>query len=79
MFVFSPRLTWRDMQHLVVLTSRPEPLNQQGWETNGVGRKVSHSFGYGLMHTAALVNLARHWTTVPPFVKCMEAPVKIFE
>jgi len=27
---------------------------------------VSHSFGYGLMDAAAMVQLARNWTTVPP-------------
>ncbi|KAB7505085.1 Furin-like protease 1, isoform 1-CRR, partial [Armadillidium nasatum] len=35
-------LTWRDMQHVVVRTARPENLNAPDWQTNGVGRKVSH-------------------------------------
>ncbi|CAG0895477.1 unnamed protein product [Darwinula stevensoni] len=60
-------LTWRDMQYLVVMTSRPEPLQREGgWVTNGVNRQVSHMFGYGLMDAEALVNLAERWTTVPP-------------
>lgn len=63
----NPSLTWRDMQYLVVLTSRAGPLEKEsGWITNGVHRKVSHKFGYGLMDAAALVNLAEKWTTVPP-------------
>uniref|UniRef100_A0A1B0CYQ6 furin n=1 Tax=Phlebotomus papatasi TaxID=29031 RepID=A0A1B0CYQ6_PHLPP len=38
----NPSLTWRDMQYLVVLTSRPEPLEKEnGWILNGVKRKVS--------------------------------------
>lgn len=58
-------LSWRDMQHLVVLTSRPEPLLQEtGWQINGVGNKVSHKFGYGLMDAAAMVKLAKRWTPV---------------
>ncbi|XP_023221254.1 furin-like protease 2 [Centruroides sculpturatus] len=58
-------LSWRDMQHLVVLTSRPEPLLQEtGWQTNGVGNKVSHKFGYGLMDATAMVKLAKQWTPV---------------
>jgi proprotein convertase subtilisin/kexin type 5 len=63
----NPSLTWRDMQYLVVLTSRSPPLEKEsGWVTNGVGRKVSHKFGYGLMDAGALVTLAEKWTTVPP-------------
>ena len=36
---FSPTLTWRDMQHLVVISSRTEPLRDAYWIVNGVGRK----------------------------------------
>ncbi|KAK9878880.1 hypothetical protein WA026_003709 [Henosepilachna vigintioctopunctata] len=63
----NPSLTWRDMQYLVVLTSRASPLEKEtGWTVNGVKRKVSHKFGYGLMDAAALVDLAEIWTSVPP-------------
>ena len=63
----NPHLTWRDMQYLVLLSSRPGPLEKEsGWAVNGVKRKVSHKFGYGLMDAAAMVNLAEQWTTVPP-------------
>ncbi|XP_041981076.1 furin-like protease 1 isoform X1 [Aricia agestis] len=59
-------LTWRDMQHIVVRTARPERLSLGGeWRTNGVGRNVSHSFGYGLLDAAGMVRLARTWRTVP--------------
>ncbi|XP_054285340.1 furin-like protease 2 [Macrosteles quadrilineatus] len=62
----NPSLTWRDMQYLVVLTSKPGPLEKEsGWIVNGVKRKVSHKFGYGLMDGGALVTLAEQWTTVP--------------
>lgn len=63
----NPSLTWRDMQYLVVLTSRSTPLEKEsGWILNGVKRKVSHKFGYGLMDAGAMVNLAEQWTNVPP-------------
>ncbi|XP_071449576.1 furin-like protease 2 isoform X2 [Hetaerina americana] len=63
----NPELTWRDMQYLVVLTSRSAPLEKEsGWIVNGVKRKVSHKFGYGLMDAAAMVTLAEKWTTAPP-------------
>uniref|UniRef100_A0AAR2IX76 P/Homo B domain-containing protein n=1 Tax=Pygocentrus nattereri TaxID=42514 RepID=A0AAR2IX76_PYGNA len=59
-------LTWRDMQHLVVRTSNPAHLITNDWKTNGVGRKVSHSYGYGLLDAAAIVSLAKNWTNVGP-------------
>lgn len=63
----NPNLTWRDMQYLVVLTSRSGPLEKEpGWILNGVKRKVSHKFGYGLMDAGAMVSLAEQWTNVPP-------------
>ncbi|XP_044019968.1 furin-like protease 2 isoform X2 [Aphidius gifuensis] len=63
----NPNLTWRDMQYLVVLTSRSGPLEKEtGWILNGVKRKVSHKFGYGLMDAGAMINFAEQWTNVPP-------------
>jgi len=35
----SPKLTWRDMQHIVMMSSRTEPLRDAYWIVNGVGRK----------------------------------------
>jgi len=35
----SPELTWRDMQHIVILAARTEPLKDAHWVTNGVKRK----------------------------------------
>lgn len=63
-------LTWRDMQHIVVRSAKPANLKAMDWVTNGVGRNVSHSFGYGLMDAAAMVQLARRWRTVPEQHKC---------
>uniref|UniRef100_A0A665THZ2 Furin-like n=1 Tax=Echeneis naucrates TaxID=173247 RepID=A0A665THZ2_ECHNA len=64
-------LTWRDMQHLVVRTSHPAHLLTNDWRTNGVGRKVSHSYGYGLLDARAIVSLAKTWTSVKPQRKCV--------
>jgi furin len=66
----NPNLTWRDMQHIVVRTARPQNLIASDWQTNGVGRNVSHSFGYGLMDAYAMVQLSRNWITVPEQHKC---------
>ena len=59
-------LTWRDMQYLVVMSSRPDPLGDEpGWSTNGVGRKFSHKFGYGLMDADRISQLASTWKALP--------------
>ncbi|KAM6980915.1 furin (paired basic amino acid cleaving enzyme) a isoform 1-T2 [Aplochiton taeniatus] len=64
-------LTWRDMQHLVVRTSHPAHLLTNDWKTNGVGRQVSHSYGYGLLDASAIVTMAAKWTNVGPQRKCV--------
>lgn len=57
--------------YTVVRTARPERLSLGGeWRVNGVGRNVSHSFGYGLLDAAGMVRLAKTWRTVPPQRRC---------
>ncbi|XP_028893711.2 furin-like protease 1 [Zeugodacus cucurbitae] len=63
-------LTWRDLQHIVVRTAKPANLRDPTWSRNGVGRRISHSFGYGLMDAAAMVQVARKWKTVPEQQRC---------
>ena len=60
------------MQHLVVRTSKTKKLEANDWVTNGVGRKVSHSFGYGLLDAKALVETALKWKNVPEKHECVE-------
>jgi len=67
----TPFQTWRDIQHITLRTANPVPLlNNDGWSVNGVGRRISNKFGYGLMDAGALVKLARAWTTVPEQHMC---------
>lgn len=36
----NPNLTWRDMQYIVVMTSKSLPLEKEsGWAVNGIKRK----------------------------------------
>ncbi|XP_034484345.1 furin-like protease 1 isoform X2 [Drosophila innubila] len=63
-------LTWRDLQHIVVRTAKPANLRDSTWSRNGVGRRVSHSFGYGLMDAAEMVQVARNWKAVPEQQRC---------
>ncbi|ODM97970.1 Furin-like protease 2 [Orchesella cincta] len=70
-------LSWRDLQHLVVITSRPDPLEkEEGWYINGVQRKFSHKFGYGLMDAGKMVDLAVDWAGTPPQHICKSREIR---
>ncbi|XP_043910766.1 proprotein convertase subtilisin/kexin type 4 [Protopterus annectens] len=77
----NPVLTWRDVQHIVVRVSKPQMLKADDWTKNGVGRTVSHHYGYGLLDAGHLVDVARKWTTVQPqrkcFIQMMSTPQQI--
>ena len=61
-----PGLSWRDLQYLILLSSDPRPLQaESGWQSNSLGRLVSHKFGYGLLDAGSLVRMALNWTNVP--------------
>uniref|UniRef100_A0AAR2KA84 P/Homo B domain-containing protein n=1 Tax=Pygocentrus nattereri TaxID=42514 RepID=A0AAR2KA84_PYGNA len=62
----NPLITWRDVQHLLVKTSRPVHLKANDWKTNAAGHKVSHLYGFGLVDAEAMVLEAKKWRSVPP-------------
>ncbi|KAK4296497.1 hypothetical protein Pmani_031007 [Petrolisthes manimaculis] len=66
----NPDLTWRDLQHIVVRTARPETLQANDWQVNGAGHQVSHWYGFGLMDAYGMVELSRNWTSVPSQHSC---------
>ncbi|NXL51409.1 PCSK4 convertase, partial [Podilymbus podiceps] len=66
----NPALTWRDLQHLVVRTSKPTHLQAEDWAVNGAGRKVSHHYGYGLLDAGLLVEMAKAWAGTRPQQRC---------
>lgn len=63
---FSPDLTWRDVQYLLVYTANRNRLVDGDWVTNGAGLNVSLQFGFGAIDAEALVSRGRHWMNVPP-------------
>ncbi|XP_071968227.1 proprotein convertase subtilisin/kexin type 4 isoform X2 [Engystomops pustulosus] len=67
----NPALTWRDVQHIVVRASSPDNLITDDWVVNGVGRKVSHHYGYGLLDAGKMVDLALKWETTRPQRTCL--------
>ncbi|XP_023226360.1 neuroendocrine convertase 2-like [Centruroides sculpturatus] len=70
----NPSLTWRDIQHLTVLTSKRNSLyDSKGrfhWNMNGVGLEFNHLFGFGVLDGGAIVALASIWKTVPARYHC---------
>ena len=40
-------------------------IQANDWATNGVGRKFSHAFGFGLMDAGAMTRKAKDWEQVP--------------
>uniref|UniRef100_A0A4W4F2J2 Neuroendocrine convertase 2 n=1 Tax=Electrophorus electricus TaxID=8005 RepID=A0A4W4F2J2_ELEEL len=73
-----PNLTWRDMQHLTVLTSKRNKLHDEvhQWRRNGVGLEFNHLFGYGVLDAGGMVKLARDWRTVPERFHCVAGSVQ---
>lgn len=77
-FACSPNLTWRDLQHLTVLTSKRNKLHDEvhQWRRNGVGLEFNHLFGYGVLDAGGMVKLAREWKTVPERFHCVAGSVQ---
>ena len=63
MFEANANLTWRDVQHILVETSRKNHANDLSWSTNGAGHLVSHKYGYGVIDAGAAVAASVNWTT----------------
>jgi len=61
----NPNVGWRDMQHIIVRTSKRHLLKADDWSINGVGREFSHRYGYGLLDAGAMTETAKNWRNVP--------------
>lgn len=74
----SPNLTWRDMQHLSVLTSKRNQLHDEvhQWRRNGVGLEFNHLFGYGVLDAGGMVKMAKDWKTVPERFHCIAGSIQ---
>lgn len=58
-------LTWRDLQHILVMTS--VPINEdEDWDTTYIGRKFSHAYGYGKLDAYAVVEKAKTMDLLKP-------------
>lgn len=54
-------LTWRDVQHIIVRSSRMTRSNGIKWSVNSAGRHHSMSLGFGVPDVERAVSLARDW------------------
>ena len=59
----NPSLTWRDVQNILVHSSRKNDASDPSWNTNGAGHDVSHKFGFGAVDAGAAVSLAQNWSS----------------
>lgn len=67
----NPALTWRDVQHLVVLSSNPDPvMANTGWKQNGAGLWYNPRFGFGILDANTIVEMASVWNNVPEKSEC---------
>ncbi|KAL8927635.1 MAG: hypothetical protein Q9172_001264 [Xanthocarpia lactea] len=64
-FDVRPELTWRDLQQILVHTA--VPVNEQeDWDTTYIGKKFSHTYGYGKLDAYAIVEMARSMDLLKP-------------
>jgi len=61
-----PDLSWRDLQYLCVDTAVPVNENDGDWQTTKIGRKYSHTYGYGKLDAYAIVEAAKTFKLVKP-------------
>ena len=66
------KVTWRDMQHLIVKTSRVVNADDKEWKKNGAGHRVNNKFGFGVLDATALTEAAISptWKTADPLHVC---------
>ncbi|MCJ1430585.1 pheromone processing endoprotease [Sticta canariensis] len=60
-----PELTWRDLQSILVQTA--VPINEQEvWDKTHIGKKFSHTYGYGKLDAYAVVEAAKSVELLKP-------------
>lgn len=60
-----PELTWRDLQNILVQTA--VPVNEdEVWDKTYIGKKFSHTYGYGKLDAYAVVEAAKSMELLKP-------------
>jgi subtilisin-like proprotein convertase family protein len=71
----NPSLTWRDVQHILVRTSRDLDLTNGQWTINAAGFRFSPLYGHGTVDAAAAVTLSKTWNNVSSEISLSSGPV----
>ncbi|CAL8105484.1 unnamed protein product, partial [Calicophoron daubneyi] len=66
----NPRLSWRDVQYITLLTANPSAFVDGNFTVNAVGRAYSQLYGYGLMDAGKMVRLGELWRGLPAHHEC---------
>ncbi|KAH8197096.1 hypothetical protein TruAng_008735 [Truncatella angustata] len=61
-----PDLSWRDMNYIAIESAVPIDLDTEEWQDTTLGKKFSHTFGYGKVDSWKLVEAAKTWKNVKP-------------
>ncbi|MDP7203248.1 MAG: S8 family serine peptidase [Candidatus Poseidoniaceae archaeon] len=70
-------LTWRDVQHVLVQSSRMNDASDSGWSANGAGLQFNHKYGFGVIDAGHAVDIANNWTTVGTEVNLTSGTVNV--
>ncbi|MBF0451675.1 MAG: S8 family serine peptidase [Candidatus Magnetomorum sp.] len=60
------KLTWRDVQHVLIHSAIQNDSDDPEWTKNAAGLSVHPKYGFGMVDAEAAVKKAQTWTTVNP-------------
>ncbi|KAK2768582.1 pheromone processing endoprotease [Arachnomyces sp. PD_36] len=61
-----PELSWRDIQYLLMDTAVPVNEDDGSWQETSIGKKFSHTYGYGKVDAYSMVKKAQDVTLLKP-------------
>eukprot|EP00761_Pharyngomonas_kirbyi_P009373 gb/GECH01009389.1/.p1 GENE.gb/GECH01009389.1/~~gb/GECH01009389.1/.p1 ORF type:complete len:689 (+),score=115.93 gb/GECH01009389.1/:1-2067(+) len=64
----NPRLSYRDVQHILVHTSDRNMPAEETWQQNAAGLYFSPNYGFGRVNAGQAVVAAQNWKRVPPMI-----------
>lgn len=62
----NPNLTWRDVQYLSILSSEEINPHDGKWQDTAMGKRYSHTYGFGKLDAYNIVHMAKSWINVHP-------------
>ncbi|KAI0987197.1 hypothetical protein GJ496_004679 [Pomphorhynchus laevis] len=67
----NPRLTYRDVMHIVTQTARiPGSIVDASWKVNGAGYLVSELYGFGVIDASRMIETALTWENIDERQQC---------